>query len=43
MNAITKFQTGKLDATGKKQLEKFETQLLKDINVDFKSVAIRSR
>ena len=36
MNAITKFQTGKLDATGKKQLEKFETQLLKDINVDFK-------
>lgn len=35
INAINKFQTGKLDATAIKQLDKFETALLKDVTLDF--------
>lgn len=36
MNAIKKFQTGRLDATAKKQLKNFKTSLLKGIEFDFK-------
>ncbi len=36
INAVYKFQTGKLDATAKKQLDGFETKLLHDVEVNFK-------
>lgn len=36
INAVRKLQTGKLDATSKRHLEKFETGLLHDIELDFK-------
>lgn len=36
INAVHKFQTGKLDATAKKQLDGFATKLLHDVEVNFK-------
>lgn len=42
INAVCKFQAGNLDATAEKQLKKFETTMLKGINVDFKSLPFDS-